>query len=114
MCGFRRTRFTAAQGGSSQVEAVRFPIGRERFDEVTAMNRRPLPADQQTAGHLAQQVFQKGDDICGIDGIVLAMKMQLAIRRDSADGREVIARPPLPGMSVWPVGAQVRTILGKG
>ena len=41
------------------MEAVRCPIGQERIDEVAAMNRRPIPEDEQTAGHLAQQVFQK-------------------------------------------------------
>jgi hypothetical protein len=79
-----------------EVEAVSCPIGQERFDEVTAMNRRPIPEDQQTGGHLAQQVLQESDDISGINGLVLAMKIQLAFRRDGANGREVIPRPPFP------------------
>jgi hypothetical protein len=57
------------------LEPLSRAIGQERCDEVTAVNRRPIPEEQQTAGHLAQQVLQKRDDICGIDGLLLAMKI---------------------------------------
>ena len=70
---------------------------REEFlDEMTAVNRHPIPEGPQAAGHLAQQVLQKGDHLTGSDGLGLAMTIQLAPRRDGADGREVIPRPPLP------------------
>jgi hypothetical protein len=71
-------------------------IGQERCDEVTAVNRCPILEEQQRAGHLAQQVLQKRDDIGGIDALLLAMKRQLALRRNGADRREVITRPPFP------------------
>jgi hypothetical protein len=63
---------------------------------VTAMNRGPALEDQQRAGHLAQQRGENGDDISGIDGLVLAVSIRLALRRDGADGREMIPRPLLP------------------
>jgi len=80
----------------------------ELLDEVTAVNWRPIPEEQQPAGHLAQQVLQKGDHLHGIDGLVLAMNIQLALRRDGADGREVIPGPPLPEngrVAYWGIGA---------
>jgi hypothetical protein len=70
---------------------------REAFlDAMTAVHRRPIPEEPQAAGHLAPQVLQQGDHITGIDGLGLAMKIPLALRRNGADGREVIPRPPRP------------------
>jgi hypothetical protein len=71
-------------------------MGQERCDEVTAVNRCPLPAEQQRAGHLAPQGLQKRDDIGGIEALLLAMNIQPALRRHGADRREVIPRPPVP------------------
>jgi hypothetical protein len=41
-------------------------------------------------------VLEKGHDIAGIDGAVLAMEIQLALRGNRADGGEMITGPPLP------------------
>jgi hypothetical protein len=71
-------------------------MGQERYDEVTVVDRCPIPAEQQTAGPFAPQVRQKRDDSCGIDGLLLAMKIPLALRRDGADTHEVSTGPPLP------------------
>ena len=45
------------------VEALRRAIGQELFDHVTAMNRGPIPDQHHAAGHLAQQMLQKGDHV---------------------------------------------------
>src|ERR687895_2932887 len=41
-------------------------------------------------------MLQKGDHILGVDGVILIMEIQLALRRDGADGRKMLAGPPLP------------------
>jgi hypothetical protein len=60
------------------------------------VNRRPISEDHEAAGHLPEHVIEKGDDIGGIDGLAMVMKIQLALGRDGADGRTVVAGPSLP------------------
>jgi hypothetical protein len=70
------------------------PSREECFDDVTAMHRCPIPDDHQTAWHLPQQMLQKGHDICRVERPFLAANIPLALRRDGADGREMITGPP--------------------
>jgi hypothetical protein len=82
-------------------------IGQERGDEVTAVHRGPIPEAQQGAGHLAPQGLQKRDDIGGLDALLLAMNIPLALRRNGADRREVITGPPFPEhgrVADWSIG----------
>jgi hypothetical protein len=105
---FTGIQFRRIGGQALHVEALGGPIGQELLDAVTAMNRRPVPEEQQTARDLAQQVLQKGDDIDGIDGLVLPMKIQLAFRGEGADRREMIPGPPFPedgGLAYWGIRA---------
>jgi len=67
----------------------------ELLDEMTAMNRGAIPNDDHSAGHFAEQVFQEGDHIGRVEGVALAVEVQLALRRDRGDRREVVAGPPL-------------------
>ena len=78
-----------------EMEALRRPIGQEALDELTAMNRGAIPDDHHSARHLAQQMLQKSQDICGIDGSILAVEIQLARRCESTDGREMGTGPAL-------------------
>jgi hypothetical protein len=77
------------------VEPWRRAVTQERFDDLTAVNRRPIPDNDHTAWHLSQQMFQKGHHIHRIEGAVLAMEIQLPLWGDRADGREMLAGPPL-------------------
>ena len=83
-------------------------IGQERCDEVTTVNRWPIPEEQQTAGHLAQQMFQKGYDIDRVDRLLLTVKIELTFRGEGADRREMIPGPPFPedgGLAYWSIRA---------
>ena len=90
------------------VEPWRRAVTQERFDELTAVNRGPIPDDDHPAGHLPQRVLQKGHYIHRIEGAVLAMEIQPPLWGDGADGREMIASPPLlqdRGLSNRRIGA---------
>ena len=77
-----------------QVEARGCSIDQELSDDIAAVNGRPVPENDHPAGHLAQQVLEKGDNVAGIQRMVLAMKIQLPLGGDGADGGEMIAGPP--------------------
>jgi hypothetical protein len=71
------------------------PIREELSDGMATVDGSAIPDDDQAAGNLAQQVFQEGHHVRRVDRVVLAVEVQLARRRQGADGREMIARPPL-------------------
>jgi hypothetical protein len=83
-------------GEALYLEPWRRALGQELLEEMAAVDRRAIPNDHQRARHLAEQMLQERDDIGGIDGLVLAVEIQLALRRNRTDSREVITRPPLP------------------
>src|SRR5260370_14787156 len=62
----------------------------EVFDGLAAMDRRPVPDDQQLAAHLAQQHPQEAHDVVGVIRPLLGLHEQAALWRDPADGREVV------------------------
>jgi hypothetical protein len=88
-------QFWGIGGEALHLEPWRRAIGQELLEEMAAMDRRAIPNDHQRARQLAEQMPQERDDLGGIEGLVLAVEMQLALRRDRTDGREVITRPPL-------------------
>jgi hypothetical protein len=71
-------------------------IGQEVFNHLTAVDRGAIPDQDHVTGHLAQQMFQEGHHIDRVERVVLAGEIQLPLRRQGADGREMVARPPLP------------------
>jgi hypothetical protein len=60
---------------------------------AAAVDRRAIPDDDHPARHFAQQVFEERDHVVRVDGVVLAVEVQLALRRDGTDGREMVAGP---------------------
>ena len=79
-----------------QMDPVGCAVCQTGLDHVTAVNGRPIPDDDHAAGYFPQQMRQKGDDILRIERTVLAGEIQLALRRDRRDGRQMITGPPLP------------------
>jgi hypothetical protein len=79
-----------------QMEALRCTVREELPDGVAAVDWRAIPEDDQAAGYLTPQVLQEGDDIRRVERAVLTMEIQLSLRRDSTDGREMITGTPLP------------------
>jgi hypothetical protein len=93
---FTRVQFRGIGREALDVDALRGTMGEELLDDLTAMNRRSIPDDDYPTGHLTQQVFQKGEHIRRVDRVVLAVEVQLALRRDRGDRRQMVAGPPLP------------------
>jgi hypothetical protein len=92
-------QFWGIGGETLDLEPWRGAVGQELLDEVAAVDRCAVPNDHHRARHLAEQMLQERDDIGGIDGLVLAVEIQLARRRYRTDGREVVTRPPR--WSLW-------------
>jgi hypothetical protein len=91
-----------------QVNPLRGAIRQELFDDVATVNGRAIPNDHHATGHLAQQVFEKGDNASRIEGTVLAAEVDPALGGDSRNGRQMIPRPPLAEhgrLSPWGIGA---------
>jgi hypothetical protein len=83
------------RGEALHAESRRRPIGQERGDDTAAVNGRSIPDNDEAPGHLAQQMFQKGDHSLRIERAVLAGEIPLGFGRDGADGREMIPGVPL-------------------
>jgi hypothetical protein len=79
-----------------QVDTLGCPIRQESFDDMAAMNRGAIPDDDQAASHLAQQVGEERDHIHRVDGVVLAVEIELTLRRDGTDRREMVTGIPFP------------------
>jgi hypothetical protein len=79
-----------------QVKALRRTIGQERLDDTTPVNGGSVPDDDHAAWDFTQQMLQKRDHVGRVERVVLATEIELALRRDGTDGREVLAGPPLP------------------
>lgn len=79
-----------------QMQALRCAIGQELLDDMTAVNGGSVPDDEHAAWDFTQQMLQKGDHVGRVDGAVLVMEIELALRRDGTDGREMVAGAPLP------------------
>jgi hypothetical protein len=73
-------QFWGVGGEALHLEPWRRAIGQELLDEMAVVDRRAIPNDHQRARHLAEQMLQERDDIGGIDGLVLAVEIQLALR----------------------------------
>jgi hypothetical protein len=90
-----RIEFRGIRRQAFHMEALGGAVGEEVLDDATAMNWCPIPDDQKPARHLAQEMLQKRDDVFRGHGVVLAMKVQLPLWGDGADGREMVTGPPL-------------------
>ncbi len=93
---FARVQLRRIGWQALQMQSLCCTVGQELFDYMAAMNRGIIPNDDYTAGHFPQQMIEKGDHICRIEGAVLAGEIQLPLGGHSADGREMIPGPPLP------------------
>lgn len=78
------------------MEPVGCPIRQECLDDVTAVNRGPVPNDDHPAGHLTQEVLQEGDDVVGVERVALAEAVEFALGGQGTDGRQMLTGPPLP------------------
>jgi hypothetical protein len=109
-----RVQVRCISGQALHVHPLSRTIREELLDKMAAVNRRAVPDDDHAVGHLAQQVFQEGHHVRRIDRVVLAVEVQLAFRREGREGREVIARPPLPQDRGLPYGGIRAHHTGQG
>ena len=77
-----------------EMDPVGSAVGQKAVDHTAAMNRGAIPDDDHRAGHLAPQVLETGDNVAGIQRMVLAITRQFPLGGDGANGREMIASPP--------------------
>ena len=64
-----------------------FLVADELLGELTAMSREPVPNQQNVTLDIAQQVFQKLDDLFGLDGFFEDLKVEVP-DGDSGDDRQ--------------------------
>jgi hypothetical protein len=91
---FVRVQFGGIGREAFQVNPFRRAIRQELFDDVTAVHGGAIPHAHHAAGHLAPQVFEKGDNASSIEGTVLAAEVHRALGGYGGDGRQMIPRPP--------------------
>jgi hypothetical protein len=90
-----RVELRGVGGEALQVDALGGPICQEVFDPITPVDWGAIPDQDYATWHLTQQMLQKRDHVFGVDRVVLTVKIEFALRRYRADGREVIPGPPL-------------------
>jgi hypothetical protein len=59
------------------------------MDPMAAVNRGTVPGAHHAAGHFAQAVLKKGREVADMDGMVFAIRIQLACRDKGANGGEL-------------------------
>jgi len=80
-------------GVARQLFQMHTPSGasaQEVFDGLAAMNRRPIPDDQQLAADFAQQDLEETHDIRRAVGMILGLHVQAPVGGNAADGGEVV------------------------
>ena len=89
-----RIQFRGIGGQALLVQPRRHP-GREKLPHgVTAVDRRAIPDEPHVAGHLAPQGLENADPVVRVERAVLAVEVQLALRRDRGKRRQLVAGPP--------------------
>ena len=86
-----RIQFWGVAGEPLQADALGSTLGQEVLDRLAAMDRSAVPDDQELAGDVAQEVLEEAHDIRALVGVVLHQHEQAPLRRDAADGRQVVA-----------------------
>src|SRR3990172_10929108 len=77
-------------GQGFEVDPPGASLGQEVPHGLAAMDRRAVPDHQQLSGDLAQQVSQEAHDVRALKGAGQGAEEQAPIRRQAADGREVV------------------------
>src|SRR6266567_3167537 len=73
-----------------QMNALGAAFSQVLFDGLTAMNRSPIPDDQQVAGNFARKHLQKANDIWAFVRMILHLHDDLSFGSDAAHDRKMI------------------------
>ena len=68
------------------MQALRRALGQKVPDDLTTMDRRAIPDDHDPARHFAQEVIEKRDAVVSVEGMSLAVEVELALGRDGTAG----------------------------
>ena len=90
-----RVQLGGIGGQALQMQALCRTPRQERLDDTAAMARGPIPAEDQAAGPLAPQVLQKPAHVVSVDGVILAVAVELAAGGDGTARRQMVAGVPL-------------------
>jgi hypothetical protein len=102
-----RVQFRGIGRQALRVNPLSRTIHQERFDTMAAVYGGAIPDDDQAARDLPQQVLQERDHIRRVESAVLTMEIQLPLRGDGTDGREMVAGVPLAQdgrLAPWGIG----------
>lgn len=88
---FLRIQFRRIPWQALQMNAFGSPCAQKVFDDMTAMNRSPIPNDQQFARDFAQKQLQKAYDISPFVRMILDLHEQSSRERQPSHCRKVIA-----------------------
>ncbi len=65
-------------------------VRQEVFDRLAAMNRRPIPDDEQFATDRAQQHAQEAHDSGRVGGLVVRLQEHPTVGREPPDGGQMV------------------------
>ena len=74
-------------GQPFQMQACGFRRGEKGTYLCAAMDRRPIPDHGDRPRHVAQQVAQERDHLCGADAVAVNLHQKASILRDPTDDR---------------------------
>ena len=102
-------RCVCRQAGQNEVALRPLDVTPHR---TAAMHRQTIPDHQQFAGNLATEVAKKLGGLSAFDTAPIETKIKLPPGNAGDDG-ELAPRVMEYQLRVWPLGAQVRTTLGR-
>ncbi len=88
---FIRVELRRVGGEPLQLKPSGRSLREQVLDWARAVDRRPVPQDEELAREVAEQMLKKTRAILASEGMVLDLKQQAAGWRDRTDDREMIA-----------------------
>lgn len=85
-----RVEVRRVAGQPLQMEAVGGPVAQEVFDDVAAMDRRPIPDHGDVADDLVEQSPQESQHAASVVRRLLHLEPQAPIQRNATDDREMV------------------------
>ena len=72
------------------MDALGSITGQKVLDDLTTMDGRAIPDDQQLAWDITQEMLKKADNTITPEGLLLHLHVQPVIGRDATNGRQMI------------------------
>lgn len=88
--GFFRIQFGRIAGEALQMDPRSRSLAEELLDRFAAVDRRPIPEDQELARDVAQQMLQESDHLRASDGLLVDLDAELLVQAHSTNDQEMI------------------------